>query len=258
MLMVAFGMMMQPGVSEAQIIEGEDLTLDALQGTVLAYVITGDETVDETSRAGLAGLSAILNQRTAVEAAQPVGVDLRHDEIAFYPLLYWPVTETQPPPNAVVADKLNRFMATGGTIFLDTREQPVGGASVRMTNNLRRLSTRLDLPPLTNVPPGHVLTKSFYLMQDFPGRWNGGAVWVEPEGEAAKDGVSRMIVGTNDWAAAWAIDELGQPIYPTVPGGERQREMAYRFGVNLVMYTLTGNYKADQVHVPAILERLGQ
>jgi hypothetical protein len=25
-----------------------------------------------------------------------------------------------------------------------------------------------------------------------------------------------------------------------------------------VMYTLTGNYKADQVHVPALLERLGQ
>ena len=43
-----------------------------------------------------------------------------------------------------------------------------------------------------------------------------------------------------------------------VPGGERQRELAMRFGVNLVMYVLTGNYKSDQVHVPAILERLGQ
>ena len=39
---------------------------------------------------------------------------------------------------------------------------------------------------------------------------------------------------------------------------ERQRELAYRAGVNLVMYALTGNYKADQVHVPALLERLGQ
>lgn len=257
-VLVLLGVAALPTPSAAQTIESGDLSLDALQGTVLAYVITGDDAIDETSRAGLVGLSAILNQRTAVEASQPVGVDLRRDEIAFFPLLYWPVTATQSPPNAVVADKLNRFMATGGTIFLDTREQPVGGASVRMTNNLRRLATRLDLPPLTSVPPGHVLTKSFYLMQDFPGRWNGGAVWVEPDGDTANDGVSRMIVGTNDWAAAWAIDELGQPIYPTVPGGERQREMAYRFGVNLVMYTLTGNYKADQVHVPAILERLGQ
>ncbi len=67
-----------------------------------------------------------------------------------------------------------------------------------------------------------------------------------------------MIVGSNDYAGAWATDSLGQPLYPVSPGGERQREMSMRFGVNLLMYALTGNYKADQVHVPAILERLGQ
>jgi len=70
--------------------------------------------------------------------------------------------------------------------------------------------------------------------------------------------VSRVIIGGHDWASAWAVDNAGRPMFPVVPGGERQREMAYRFGVNLVMYTLTGNYKSDQVHVPAILERLGQ
>ena len=62
----------------------------------------------------------------------------------------------------------------------------------------------------------------------------------------------------NDWAGAWAVDDQGRPAFPCVPGGEPQREMAMRFGVNLVMYVLTGNYKTDQVHVPAILERLGQ
>ena len=66
------------------------------------------------------------------------------------------------------------------------------------------------------------------------------------------------MIGSNDWAAAWAIDEDGRYQAATLPGNERQRELAYRFGINLVMYTLTGNYKADQVHVPAILERLGQ
>ena len=45
---------------------------------------------------------------------------------------------------------------------------------------------------------------------------------------------------------------------PGVARRRAQREMACRFGVNLVMYALTGNYKADQVHVPAILERLGR
>ena len=126
------------------------------------------------------------------------------------------------------------------------------------TRRLRRLLNRLDVPPLTYVPQQHILTKAFYLIQEFPGRWTGGRVWVERHAGGINDGVSGYVIGDHDWAAAWAIDYLGQPIAAVVPGGEHQREMALRFGVNLVMYTLTGNYKADQVHVPAILERLGQ
>jgi hypothetical protein len=112
-----------------------------------------------------------------------------------------------------------------------------------------------------------VLTKSFYLMRDFPGRWDGGTLWVEaePESEADRsersrrtDGVSSIVVTSNDFASAWALDEHNRPLYATVPGGEVQREMAFRAGVNLAMYALTGNYKADQVHLPALLERLGQ
>ncbi len=57
---------------------------------------------------------------------------------------------------------------------------------------------------------------------------------------------------------AWAVDASGRPLAEPVPGGEGQREMAYRFGVNLVMYALTGNYKADTVHAPALLKRLGR
>ena len=103
-----------------------------------------------------------------------------------------------------------------------------------------------------------MLTKSFYLLQEFPGRWTGGAVWVERRGGRHNDGVSTVIIGANDWAGAWAVDLAGSPMLPVVPGAERQREMAYRFGINWVMYALTGNYKSDQVHVPAIIERLGQ
>ena len=83
-------------------------------------------------------------------------------------------------------------------------------------------------------------------------------VWLDPAGTERNDGVSSVIMGSHDWAAAWAIDANGQARYPVVPGGEPQREMAYRFGVNLVMHVLTGNYKADQVHVPSILQRLGE
>ena len=67
-----------------------------------------------------------------------------------------------------------------------------------------------------------------------------------------------MIITSNDLAAAWAVGRGGEPLYPTVGADPRQREFAIRGGVNIVMYTLTGNYKADQVHVPALLERLGQ
>ncbi len=233
-------------------------TIAALGGTVLAYVVTGDEGIDSTSRAGLHGLSLILNRRTAVEAVDPIGVDVRRDELAFFPLLYWPVTGSQQPLDDITVDRLNAFMATGGTILFDTRDQATGGVGPERFEALRQIAAGLDIPRLDRIGPEHVLTKSFYLMQDFPGRWTGSGLWVESGGEASNDSVSRVIVGGNDWAAAWAVDELGQPLFATVPGGERQREMAYRFGVNLVMYTLTGNYKADQVHIPAILERLGQ
>ena len=108
------------------------------------------------------------------------------------------------------------------------------------------------------MPRDHVLTKAFYLLGDFPGRWTGGRVWVERRGGRHNDGVSSVIIGANDWSGAWAVDRLGAAMFPVVPQGELQREMAYRFGVNWVMYALTGNYKTDQVHVPAIIERLGQ
>ena len=71
------------------------------------------------------------------------------------------------------------------------------------------------------------------------------------------DGVSSIIITANDFAGAWATDENAQPLLPTLPDDPNQRTYAFRVGVNIVMYTLTGNYKADQVHIPALLERLG-
>ncbi|MBP2229010.1 hypothetical protein J2847_002302 [Azospirillum agricola] len=222
--------------------------------TYLAYVQTGDGTVDDTARAGLEGLVGVLNLRTAVETMGAVGVDPERDELAFFPLLYWPVSDQQRPLTDQARTRVNAYLRGGGTILFDTRDQsPGGGPAV-----LQRLVEGLDIPPLAPVPPDHVLRKSFYLMADFPGRSAGGELWIEAREGPANDGVSPVVIGGNDWAAAWAVGRTGQPLFAVVPGGERQREMAYRFGINLVMYALTGNYKADQVHVPAILERLGQ
>jgi hypothetical protein len=134
---------------------------------------------------------------------------------------------------------------------------------------LRAILSSLDIPELEPVPRDHVLTKTFYLLKDFPGRFNGGQLWVEalpaanedePPSRPARagDGVSSIIITSNDLAGAWALHQDGQPMLPLVSAEPRQRELAFRAGVNIVMYTLTGNYKADQVHVPALLERLGQ
>ena len=121
------------------------------------------------------------------------------------------------------------------------------------------------------MPQDHVLTRAFYLLQDFPGRHTGRDVWVEAAPPGAEqvegmpfrnlnDGVTPVVIGGNDWASAWAVNSQGLPMVQVGRGfgGERQREMAYRFGINLVMHVLTGNYKSDQVHVPALLDRLSQ
>jgi hypothetical protein len=246
----------------------DDFAMKASLKTHLAYVMTGDAQIDEVSRQGLAGLSKVLTARTALEPAEPMGVDIDKDELAFFPVLYWPVREDAEPLSDATLAKVDAFMKQGGFIIFDTRDQERSlPGSGTQSKALTRLIGQLDVPPLEPVPENHVLTKSFYLMRDFPGRWDGGTLWVEaePENEADRsersrrtDGVSSIVVTSNDFASAWALDDGNRPLYATVPGGEVQREMAFRAGVNLVMYALTGNYKADQVHLPALLERLGQ
>jgi len=230
----------------------------AARDTRLAFVETGDDEIDAISRAGLEGLSGMLNRRTAVEAGAAIGIDLERDELAFFPLIYWPIAAGQQLPSAAAARRIEAFLAGGGTLFFDLRDPGGGGPASSAAQTLRQVTGRLEIPPLAPVPPEHVLTKAFYLMQDFPGRYDGGTLWIDTEGTLANDGVARVVIGANDWAAAWALDRNGRPYFAAVPGGERQREMAFRFGINLVLYSLTGNYKADQVHVPFILERLGQ
>jgi hypothetical protein len=254
---VAFALAAAPAPAGAQVDEATAVRLTS--ETYLAYVQTGDPDQDEMSRAGLEGLARTLARRTSIEAQGAVAVDPEVDELAFFPLIYWPMTPAQAPLSPVAQERLNAFLRGGGTLLFDTRDAQFGAGGAGPGSDLLRMVTAgLDVPPLVPVPPDHVLTKAFYLMQEFPGRYAGGDLWVEADENRSNDGVSSVVVGGNDWAAAWAEDGEGRPLAAVVPGGERQREMASRFGVNLVMYVLTGNYKADQVHVPAILERLGQ
>ncbi len=267
-----------PTVTVPRDLSPEDqIPVQATSKVTFGYVVTGDQNVDNTSKLGLAGLVRILKSRTAVEPGEPMGVDIVNDEIAFFPVLYWPVLDNAEELPEETLAKIDAYMKQGGMIIFDTRDYGQGLPSgMAMAGErgpaLQRLVGRLDLPRLEPVPEDHVLTKSFYLLQTFPGRWDGGQLWVEAQDDREDagtdasserrarraDGVTSILITPNDLASAWALDQTGRPIFPVVPGGERQREMALRTGINIVMHALTGNYKADQVHVPALLERLGQ
>jgi len=245
-----------------------DFALKSTLQTHLAYVLTNDSELDNVSQKGLQGLSNVLLARTSVEPGDPVAINIEKDDIVFFPLLYWPIKPDAVPPSPAALAKIDTYMKNGGTIFFDTREDGTGFDALSGNPSpsllaLRTILESLDIPALEPVPPDHVLTKSFYLLQSFPGRYDLGRLWVEAsdsQGAVASnaDGVSSIIIGSNDYAAAWAQDDAGRPLFAAVPGGEEQREYAYRSGINIVMYALTGNYKADQVHVPSLLERLGQ
>jgi hypothetical protein len=227
--------------------------------TRLGYIVTGDGQLDGVSRTGLEGLSEYVNRRTAATLAEPDAVEPGKTDLSFYPLLYWPISADAQPLSPEQAAALNDYMSRGGIILIDTRDSGSGaGFAPGAGSALQRVAQGLVIPPLAPLTTEHVLARAFYLLQDFPGRYTGDQVWVQRDQDRTNDSVSPVIIGGNDWASAWAVDEGGRNPYAVIPGGARQRTVAYRFGVNLVMYALTGNYKGDQVHVPAILQRLGQ
>jgi hypothetical protein len=225
----------------------------------LAYVVTGNDRIDRMSNAGLDGLVKELNRRTTIEPVGVRGVNLETDQLDFYPFLYWPIERSMEPLSDKASTALNSYMASGGTIVMDTQDQDgqkfLGGQG---HPGLETISKSLDIPRLSQPPSDHVITKSFYLIQVYPGRWADGKIWVEADQRgSARDGVSSVIVGSNDWSAAWAKDSEGRALNVIENDIPRQREIAYRFGINLAMYTLAGNYKADQVHAATLIKRMG-
>lgn len=252
--------------------QDENFDFQSALKTRLAYVTTGINEVDNISQAGMQGLTFFISSRTALEPGEPIGLDISQDELSFYSLIYWPVDPRAELPTPETIARIDAYMKEGGSILFDTRDQVsgvLGGTSASpAARTLQQILSTLDIPPLEPVPTDHVLTKSFYLLDRFPGRYAGGDLWVEKSQELnptegrrparAGDGVSSIMITSNDFAGAWAVDGSLRPLLPTIPPDPTQRNYAFRSGVNLMMYALTGNYKADQVHLPALLERLGQ
>ena len=243
----------------------------ATKVTNVGYVVTGDPETDSVSETGLRGLASVLRTRTAVEIADPVPVDIEIDELAFFPLIYWPVIPKHSELPVETFERVNEYLRNGGMILFDTKDSDLGGFQLGTENSdaLQRMGEHLEIPPLEMLRQDHVLSRSYYLLTEYPGR-HSGDIWVEAASGSQppqdiwlsgteNDGVTPVVVGGNDWAAAWAVDDNEAHLFPVGSGeaGDRQREIAYRFGVNLVMHALTGNYKSAQFQIDAILERLG-
>ena len=177
----------QDGGDDARIVE---LTRE----TRLAYVLTGRADIDQESEAGLKGLTRVLAMRTSIEAADPVAVDVAADDLALFPLLYWPIPPDHPDLAPGAVERVEAYLAPG-------RHDPVRHPRRRRLlpgqegggpgeQRLAELLHDIDLPPLIPLPADHVLTRSFYLLQDFPGRWTGQPLWVDQAAPGINDGVS--------------------------------------------------------------------
>ncbi|TXM81904.1 DUF4159 domain-containing protein, partial [Methylobacterium sp. WL116] len=170
--------------------------------TRLAYVVTGDAAVDEASRAGLTGLTQMLASRTALEPGEPAGLDPAKDELAFYPLIYWPIAPGRPQPSEATIRRIDAFMRNGGTVLFDTRDAlttRAGGPPTPEAAYLRKMLATLEIPELEPVPSDHVLTKAFYLVDSFPGRYATGQTWVEALPPLRMNASIRRIVASEGW-----------------------------------------------------------
>ncbi|WP_375616058.1 DUF4159 domain-containing protein [Bartonella sp. AP58NXGY] len=255
-------------ILHAQTTENHHDSVQAAGATHLAYVITNNREIDTTSKSGLEALSQFIAERTMLSPGSVTALDLDKDELSFYPLIYWPIDIESPIPTPKSLEKINNFMKHGGTILFDTRDQiksnlNLEGDATPETQRLRTILKGLNIPSIEPASTDHVVARSFYIMPDFPGLYRGSPLWVESSSTnkknknslASGDNVSSLLITANNFAGAWALDEKGTWKYPLVPNDPMQRLWAFRAGLNIVLYVLTGNYKADQVHVPALLER---
>jgi hypothetical protein len=193
-----------------------------------------------------------LGKRTSVDIEdEPAIVSPASENLFETPFLYLAGDRAMDLPSAAGIEALRRFLTFGGFLLIDSAEGATDGA---FDGSVRKLISTIFPQPakgLEIIPPEHVVFKSFYLLDKPVGRL---AIAPALEGVLHDDRLVCAYVA-NDLGGAWARDDFGNYDYPCEPGGEKQRELAVRMGVNLVMYALCLDYKSDQVHVPFIMKR---
>lgn len=218
-----------------------ETSMDTLlsQNIWIGYITNGAASRSDVAEAGLKKLAARMKQKTAVDLIDVLAVNLEQDDLTLIPFLYWPLSDP-PQLSAAAQQKLQDFFAHGGMLLIDLTSDP--------EHNLTLRDSGIPLPMLAPVKDDHPLYRTFYLLQDCPGRTSDDSFWSERDVAGRQDNVPALFIGDRDWASAWA----------GASGESRQREMAMRCGVNLIMYALTGNYKMDQLHVDTIMKRMNR
>jgi hypothetical protein len=189
-------------------------------------------------------------QRTSIEVAlEPVVVAPEEPALFRYPFLYWSGSGASGAFSDEAIRKLRRHLTYGGTLLVDNADADPGGTfDTSVRRELKRILPREELRSIENE---HVLYKTFFLVDNQAGRVirSGQLEGITIEKRMA------VIYCQNDLAGAWSRDAFGRWEHEVTPGGERQREMAFRLGINLVMYAMCLDYKEDLVHVPFIMKR---
>ena len=193
-----------------------------------------------------------IDKRTSIDIdLDPALVTPTSEGLFETPFLYLAGERDFELPSAAGIEALRRFLTFGGFLLIDSAEGTPDGA---FDGSVRKLIAAIYPQPakgLEVIAADHVVYKSFYLLDKPLGRL---AIAPAMEGVVREDRLVAAYVA-NDLGGAWARDDFGNYDFPCEPGGEKQRELAFRMGVNLVMYALCLDYKSDQVHVPFIMKR---
>jgi hypothetical protein len=189
-------------------------------------------------------------QRTSIEVTlEPVAVAPEEQALFRYPFLYWSGSGSMSPFSDESVKRLRRHLTYGGTLLIDSADADPGGLfDTNVRRELKRILPREELRTIENE---HVIYKTFFLVDNQAGRTIRVA---HLEGVTIEKRLA-VIYCQNDLAGAWSRDAFGRWEFEVTPGGERQREMAFRLGINLVMYAMCLDYKEDLVHVPFIMKR---
>jgi hypothetical protein len=166
--------------------------------------------------------------------------------------LYWSGDEAFPRMTDAEIQGLRRFVEFGGFVLVDDTSGNDALQSSGFDASVRRELARAFGPSaLVPLPEKHVVYRSFYLVPRPSGRVEGPDVMHA----VLRKGRASVVYVQSDLGGALERDDVGNYTLDVVPGGARQREMAQRLAVNLVMYALCLDYKDDQVHAPFIMRR---